>query len=132
MSTAHDEEIDQDLWFKDEEEELSDGEKMRRVDTFVTTSRKETSISHCYSKEKCPIGPEDCMIKTFKMPVKLGLTARKHIVNQNVVVMEQEGYKAKKEVRRLKKKLTTCRKIIKEFQTVSTTLVELKKRGLIP
>lgn len=37
MSKTHDEEIDQDLRSEDEEEELSDGEKMRRVDTFVTT-----------------------------------------------------------------------------------------------
>lgn len=45
--------------------------------------------------------------------------------------MEQEGYKAKKEVRRFKKELTASRKIIKEFQTVSTTPVELKKQALL-
>lgn len=67
------------------------------------------------------------MIETFKMPVKLGLSATKHIVTQNVVVMEQEGYEAKKEVRRLKKELTANKKIIKELQNVSPTPAELKK-----
>jgi len=73
MSTTHDEDIDQDRRFEDEKEELSDSEKVRREDTFVSTSRKEISISHCYFKEKCPKGPEDCMIETFKMLAKLGL-----------------------------------------------------------
>lgn len=88
MSTAHDEEIDQDLRSKDEEEELFDGEKMRRVDTFVTTSREEIFISYCCFEEKPSRALEDYMIETFKMPVKLGLTTKKHIVTQNVVVME--------------------------------------------
>lgn len=52
MSMTHDEEIDQDLRSEDEEEELFDGEKMRRVDIFVTSSKREISINHCYSKEK--------------------------------------------------------------------------------
>lgn len=63
------------------------------------------------------------------MPVKLGLTARRHIVVENAAVMEQEGYEAKKEVRKLKKELTACRKIIKEFQIVSNTPMELKKQA---
>lgn len=63
------------------------------------------------------------------MPVKLGLIAKRHIVIENATVMEQEGYEAKKEVSKLKKELTACRKTIKEFQTVSTTLVELKKQA---
>jgi len=54
MSIAHDEEIDQELWYEDEEEELSNGEKVRRIDTFVSTSLKEISISNYYSKEKHP------------------------------------------------------------------------------
>jgi len=129
MSTAHDEEIDQDLRFEDKEKELCNGEKVRRVDTFVSTSRKEISISHCYSKEKCPKGLEDCLIETFKTPIKLGLLSKKHIITQNVVFMEQEGYEAKQEVRRLKKELIASKKIIKAFQTVSTTPVELKKQA---
>lgn len=82
MSTAHDEEIDLDLRSEDEEEELSDGEKFRRVNTFVSTTRKEISINHYYSKEKHPQRPKDCIIETFKMSVTLGLTARKHFVTQ--------------------------------------------------
>lgn len=54
MSTTHDEEIEQDVRSKDKEEELSNGEKVRNVDTFVSNSRKEISINHCYSKEKHP------------------------------------------------------------------------------
>lgn len=127
MSTAHDEDIDQDLHSEDEEEELSNGEKSRRVDTFVATSRKEISISHCYSKEKHPQRTEDCVIETSKMPVKLGLTTKKHIVTQNAV-MEQEGYEAKKEVKRLKKELTASKKVIKEFQKISTTPLHLQKQ----
>lgn len=127
MSTTHDEEIDQDLRFEDKEEDLPDGEKMRQVETFVITSRK-ISISHRYSKEKHPKGPKDCMIKTFKMLVKLGLTTKRHIFSENAVIMEREGYEAKEEVMKLKIELTKCRKTIKEFQTISTTLVELKKQ----
>lgn len=59
------------------------------------------------------------------MPVELGLTARKHIVTQNAAVMEHEGYKAKKEVKRLKRELMANRKIIKKFQKVSTTPLNL-------
>lgn len=69
------------------------------------------------------------MMETFEMPAKLGLSARKHIVTQNAAVMEQEGYEAKQEVRRLEKELTASRKIIKGFQTVGTTPVELKKQA---
>ena len=54
MSTIDDEKIDLDLRSEDCEEELFDGEKMRSVDTFVTTSRKEIPISYCYSREKRP------------------------------------------------------------------------------
>lgn len=54
MSTAHDKETDQVMRFEDKEEELFDGEKVRKVDTFVSTTRKEISISHCYSKERHP------------------------------------------------------------------------------
>lgn len=95
----------------------------------VSTNKKEISISHCHSKEKHPKGPKHCLIESFKTPAKLGLSARKHIVTQNTTVMEQEGYEAKQEVRRLKKELTASRKIIKEFHNVSTTPVELKKQA---
>jgi len=129
MGMTHDEDIDPYLRSEDEEEELFDGEKVRRIDTYVSTNRKEISISHCYSKEKHPKGLEDCLIETFEMPANLGLSERKHIVTQNATVMGQVGYEAKQEVKRLKKELTTNRKIIKEFQIVSTTLVELKKQA---
>jgi len=69
------------------------------------------------------------MIETFKIPVKLGLIACKHIVTQNVVIMEQEGYEAKKEVKRLKKELTASKKVIKEFQTINNTPSDLKKQA---
>jgi len=88
MSKAHDEEIDRDLRSKDEEEELSNGKKVRRVNTFVSITQKEISIIHYYSKEKHPQRPKDYMIETFKMPVKLGLTTRKHIVTQNATIIE--------------------------------------------
>lgn len=88
MSTTHDEEIYQDMRSEDKEEELFDGEKVRRVETFVSTTRKAISINHCYSKEKHPQRLVDYMTKTFKMPVKLGLIARKHIATQNVVITE--------------------------------------------
>lgn len=100
--------------YEDEEETLSDGEKMRRVDTFVFTSRREISISHLYSKKKHPKGIENCIMETFKMLAKLGLNARRQLVSDNAVVMEQEGYEAKKEVRRLKIELSKSGKTIKE------------------
>lgn len=69
------------------------------------------------------------MIEMFKMPVKLGMTAHKHILTQNAAFMEWEGYEAKKQVKRMKKELTASMKIIKEFQTISTTTVDLKKQA---
>jgi len=60
MSKAHDEDIDQDLHSEDEEKELSNGERIRRIDTFFSTSQKEISISHCYATEKHPQREEDC------------------------------------------------------------------------
>ena len=108
---------------------MSDGKKMRRVDTFVSTSKREISISHCYSKEKRPKGLEECIMETFKMPTKLGLNARRQLVSDNVVVMEQEGYEAKKEVKRLKIELSKFRKTIKEFQAISNTPMELKRQA---
>lgn len=66
------------------------------MDTFVSTSQKEISISHCYSKEKHPQRAEDCVIETFKMPVKLGLTARKHIVTRMLQSWSRKAMKPKK------------------------------------
>lgn len=129
MSMAHDEEIDPYMMSEDEEKLLSDGENVRRVDNYVSTTRKEISISYYYSKEKHRKGPEDCILETFKIPAKLGLLRTKHIVTQNIVFMEQEGYKAKYEVRIFNKELTSSRKIIKDFKPVSTTLVEIKKKA---
>jgi len=47
---------------------------------------------------------------------------------QNAAIMEQEGYEAKKEVKRLKQELMASRKIIKEFQKISTTPLNLQKQ----
>lgn len=62
------------------------------------------------------------------MPAKLGLNGRRQLVLDNAAVMEQEGYEAKKEVRKLKIELSKCRKTIKEFQTISNTPMELKRQ----
>lgn len=54
MSTTHDDDIDPNLRFKDEEEELFDGEKVCRVETYVSTNRKEIFAIHCYKMDQHP------------------------------------------------------------------------------